>query len=129
MFILHPTTFPGKEEAGPLPRQAAMRSPLAMVYDRESLSAVDGLVPDLQPQPSSFEQPAELVVLGRVVRMDAKQKLPIIRVKKGLCAQGGRVRPDSQVVTLSQAAPELIDMGLVELPELLPLVRQLAADD
>jgi hypothetical protein len=39
------------------------------------------------------------------------------------------VRPDSPVVTLSQAAPELIDMRLVELPELLPVVRQLAAYD
>ena len=39
------------------------------------------------------------------------------------------MRPDSQVVTLSQAAPELIDMRLVELPELLPVVRQLASDD
>ena len=32
------------------------------------------------------------------------------------------MRPDSQVITLGQAAPELIDMRLVELPELLPVV-------
>ena len=58
----------------------------------------------------------------RVVRIDAGGgRLLIVRVEKGLSAQGGRMWPDSQT------APELIDVRLVELPELLAAERQLAA--
>jgi hypothetical protein len=96
--------------------------PSLRVDDGESLSAIDGLVLDLQPQ-FRFDQLTELVVLGWVVWIDAEQELLIVRIEKGVSAQGGRMGADSQT------APELIDVGLVELPEPLAIERQLAADD
>jgi hypothetical protein len=53
---------------------------LPWVDNYESLPAIDGLVPDLQPQ-FSFDQFAELAVLGWVVRVDAEQELLIVRVE------------------------------------------------
>ena len=90
------------------------------IDQHEALTAIDGLVLDLQPQ-FCFDQLAELMVLGRVVRIDEEEELLIVRVEKGLSAQGGRVWPDSQ------APPEVIDVGLVELSELRAVERQLAA--
>jgi|SRR6516162_5818065 len=56
----------------------------------------------------SGRQLAERVMLGRVVRIDEEQELLIVRVEKGLSAQGGRMWPDSQT------GPELVDVGLVD---------------
>ena len=92
------------------------------VDECESLSAIDGLVLDLQPQ-FLFDQLAELAMFCRVVRIDPEQELLIVRVEKGPSAQGGRMWPDTQT------APEFIDVRLVELPELLAIDCQLAAYD
>jgi hypothetical protein len=71
----------------------------------------------------SFDQLAELAVLGRVVRIDPEQELPIVRVEKGLSAQGGRMWPDSQ------APSQFIDVRPVKLPDVLIGDGQLTADD
>ena len=71
----------------------------------------------------SFDQLAELAVLGRVVRIDAEQELPIVRVEKGVSAQGGRMWPDCK------ASPQFIDVGPVKLPDVLIGDAQLTADD
>jgi hypothetical protein len=83
----------------------------------ESLSAIDGLIPDLQLQP--FDYLFELVAFGLVAGIDAEQELPIVRVEDGLSAQGGRMRPDRSIMLL-QIPSELTDIRLVELPELHP---------
>jgi hypothetical protein len=41
-----------------------MRSTVSRIYDPESLSAIDGVVLDLEPQ-SALDQLAELAMLGR----------------------------------------------------------------
>jgi hypothetical protein len=71
----------------------------------------------------SFDQLAELAVLGRVVRIDAEQELLIVRVEEGLSTQGGRVWPDSQ------ATSQFIDVRPVKLSDVLIGDSQLAADD
>jgi hypothetical protein len=84
-------------------RQEVVRSTVSRVYDRESLSAVDGLVLDLEPQPP-LDHLAELAVLGRVIRIGAEQELLIVRVEKRLpAAQGSCMRPDIQIL-LSDAS-------------------------
>jgi hypothetical protein len=62
-------------------------------------------------------------MLGPVVRIDTEQKLPIVRVEKGLSAQGRRMRPNSQAVA------EGIDVRPVKLPHVLIGDGHLAADD
>src|SRR5690349_6429043 len=96
--------------------------PSLRVDDCESLSSIDGLVLDLQMQ-SSFDQLAELAVLGRVIRINAEQELPIVRVEKGLSTQGGRMWPNSQ------ATSQFIDVWPVKLPDVLIGDGQLTADD
>jgi hypothetical protein len=87
----------------------------------ESLSAIDGLIPDLQSQ--SFDYLLELVEFGLLAGIDAEQELPIVRAEDGPSAQGGRMRPDRSIMLL-QIPPELTDIRLIELPELHPVVRQ-----
>jgi hypothetical protein len=71
-----------------------------------------------------FDQLAELVVLGRVVQIDAEQELPTVRIEMGLsAAQGGRMWPDRQ------AAPQGIYVRFAEVPGRFVGDRQLAADD
>jgi hypothetical protein len=62
-------------------RQTAMRSAVLWIDDRKSLSAVDGLVLDLQSQ-LSLDQLTEGVVLRRIVRIDAEQELLIVSIEK-----------------------------------------------
>jgi len=64
-----------------------------------------------------FDQLPKLSVFGRVIRIDPEQELLIVRVEEGLAAQSGRMWPGIQVV------PEFIDVGLIELPELLTVER------
>ena len=52
------------------------------IDQHEALTAIDGLVLDLQPQ-FCFDQLAELMVLGRVVRIDEEEELLIVSVEKG----------------------------------------------
>ena len=102
-------------------------SPRVRVDGCESLSAIDGLIPDLQLQP--FDHLTELGEFGRVAGADAEQELLIVRVEDELSAQGRRIRPDRLRIMRLQIAPELIHIRLVERPELHPVVRQLAFYD
>jgi hypothetical protein len=61
----------------------------------------------------SFDQLAELAMLGRVIPIDAEQELPIVRLEKGLSAQGSRVWPDIR------ATSQFIDVRPIELPDVL----------
>ena len=66
---------------------------VSRVHDRESFSAIDGLILDLNLQPT-FDQLAELAVLGWIIRINVEQELFIVRVKKRMSTQGACVRPD-----------------------------------
>src|SRR5215813_14450791 len=108
-------------------RRRCHLSPRVRVDGFDSLSAIDGLIPDLQLQP--FDHPTELAEFGRVAGIDAEQELLIVRIEDLLSAQGGRMRPDRLRIMRFQIAPEFIHIRLVELLELHPVVRQLAFYD
>src|ERR1700681_4042053 len=103
-------------------RQAAMGSAVSWVDDCASLPAIDGLVLDLQPQ-LFLDQLTELMVLRRIIRIDAEQELLIVSIEKRLSAEGGCMWPDIQTL------PEVVDVSPAELSEQLALEGQLADGD
>jgi hypothetical protein len=72
---------------------------------------------------NSLDQLTEVVMLRRIVRIDAEQELLIVSIEKGLSAQGGCMWLDSQTL------PEVIHVSPAELSDQLALVGQLAIRD
>jgi len=82
-----------------------------LVNRLELLPAIEGVVPNLNPQPVP-DQLIKLSMLLTVVRLNAEQKPVKVRFQKILSTQGKGGRPDRQTIA------DLVDSSLVKRSEL-----------